>query len=172
MRRFLAGVAVSEALALWVEFFYKFGMTSNVRGFLISIPFYFVLLCILHGIFLNLEGRRFHTAICALIGGVSGLMVEWFIVGNSPWQNPRAIQSGQFVFHAVYPILGYLVVRRPSEGRLQRRLLFYLGFFSVLTGLGFFMPHPAGFMWLLFLPLIAYWGLFFFVYRFAATKTQ
>ena len=33
-----------------------------------------------------------------LVTGAFGLAIEWFMVGNSPWQNPSAIQYGMFVY--------------------------------------------------------------------------
>ena len=167
MCRFLSGVLVSEMLALWVEFFYKFGAKLNVSGFVIAIPFYFVLLCILHAIFSKLKGIRYHSLICFAIGGMTGLAIEWFVVGNSPWQNPNALQSGQFLFHAVYPILGYLIVRRFHGKKLREYLLIYLFVASVVTAIGFGMLNPMRMLWFIFLPLIAYCGLMYFVYRFA-----
>lgn len=172
MWRFLTGVLVSELLALWVEFFYKFGAKLNASGFFIAIPFYFFLLCILHAIFSKLAGIRFHTLVCLSIGGMAGLAIEWFVVGNSPWQNPNVLQSGQFLFHAVYPILGYLIVRTLVSKRLRGHLLTYLLVASVVTAVGFGMVNPMRMLWFIFLPLIAYGGLMYFVYRFATFMPQ
>lgn len=32
--------------------------------------------------------------------GMIGLMVEWFLIGNSPWGNPQASQVGMFAYWA------------------------------------------------------------------------
>ncbi|MEZ5582078.1 MAG: hypothetical protein R3F37_04220 [Candidatus Competibacteraceae bacterium] len=172
MSRFLTGVLVSELFALWVEFFYKFGAILKAEGFVIAIPLYFFILCGLHGVFAKLEGLRRHALVCMLIGGVAGLMIEWFVVGNSPWQNPQVLQSGQFVFHAVYPILGYLMVRTPDRDRLTVHLRIYLLLATLIVALGFVMVNPLRLLWFIFLPLIAYCGLFYFIYKFAISKSR
>ena len=41
--QFFKGVVISELLALWVEFFYKFGVKYFPKGFFIAIPLYFSL---------------------------------------------------------------------------------------------------------------------------------
>jgi hypothetical protein len=46
--RLLKGVVITEIFILWVEFFYKFGMSFNPEGFFIAIPLYFLYLCALH----------------------------------------------------------------------------------------------------------------------------
>ncbi len=166
----MAGVLVSETLALWVEVFFKFGAQLNPTGFGFAIPFYFVVLCLLHGLFSQMEGMRFHSTVCFIIGGVTGLAIEWFIVGNSPWQKPNALQSGQFLFHAVYPILGYLIVRTLHCKKLRSTLFVYLLLASLMTSIGFGMENPMRLLWFIFLPLVAYVGLGYFVYRFAIMR--
>ena len=165
MRQFLTGVLVSELFALWVEFFYKFGVKFNPKGFFIAIPLYFLFLCFLHKLFAKLEGIRFHRLICTMIGGVFGLLVEWTLVGNSPSGNPNALQWAQFVFHAVYPILGYLLVRVELSASFKRTLRRYLVIATIMTSIGFVMSNPnLRLLWLLFLPVITYLGLFYFIY--------
>ena len=158
------GVLVSEMFALWLEFFYKFGIEWNITGFLISIPIYFVFLCLLHYGFSRLEGMWRHRLACFIIGGIGGLLIEWFLVGNSPWNNPKVIQSAQFLFHAVYPLLGYLLVRVPCAS--QTALRRYMLICTVLTSIAFLFPvSPLRSLWFLFCPLLTFCGLCYFLYR-------
>ena len=164
--RFLKGVILAELLALWVEFFYKFGVKYFPKGFLMAIPLYFLYLCALHGIFHRLKGRPYFWVIGIAIGGIGGLVLEWFLVGNSPWKQPAVFQSGQFVFHGAYPILGYLLIHTQVPRSLWNRVFAYMTIISALTAIGFFFDDPnLRKLWLLFLPLVAFVGLYYFIYR-------
>lgn len=172
-QRFLAGVALSELFALWLEFFYKFGFTYNPKGFAVAIPLYFVFLWGLHRVFSRLEGISRHRLVCTIIGGLAGLAVEWFLVGNSPWRNPKALQSAQFLFHAVYPILGYLLVRAPEARAVRHPLVLYMTIASIVTALGFAMKNPnVGKLWFIFLPIFSFAGLLYFIYRLAGIRSS
>ena len=166
MAQFFLGVMWSEWLSLWVEFFYKFGVTLNPKGFLAAIPFYFVALCALHSLFARLDDIRRHVPLCFLLGGMMGLTIEWVVVGNSPRGNPHAFQTAQFLFHAVYPVLGYLGAHYPSAGGLKSWLIRYLVLATIVTALGFAFPRSAWrSLWFLFLPIAVYVRLCYFVYR-------
>lgn len=52
--------------------------------------------------------------------GASGLLViEWLILGNTPWQNPGAIQAGMFAWWAAIGMVPRIFSR--DEGRPARR---------------------------------------------------
>ena len=166
MSRFVLGVLWSEALALWVEFFYKIGATFRPDALMVSIPFYCAALIVLHRTFDRLNIVRGYVPVCFVLGGIVGLVIEWTLVGNSPRGNPQAFQTAQFLFHAVYPILGYLVVRDPSDTALRKSLQRYLVLATVVTALGFVFPRsPMRMVWFLFLPIATYVGLCYFVFR-------
>ncbi len=164
--RFFKGVVISELLALWVEFFYKFGVKFFPKGFFIAIPLYFIYLCVLHGVFGLLKEKRFLWLIGITIGGIAGLLLEWFLVGNSPWNKPAVFQSGQLLFHGAYPILGYLFAHTIVPDQLWKRLFAYLMVTTGITSIGFLLSDPnLRKLWLLFLPLMAFGGLYYFIYR-------
>ena len=171
--QFLKGVLIAELLALWVEFFYKFGVKYFPKGFFIAIPLYFLYLCGLHGIFRRLQEKRSLWIIGIALGGIGGLLLEWFLVGNSPWNKPAVFQSGQLVFHGAYPILGYLLVHTVVPVRLRNQLLAYMVITSGITAIGFFLSDPnLRKLWLLFLPLVAFLGLYYFIYRLRRVQTH
>ncbi len=169
--QFFKGIVISELLALWVEVFYKFGVKFFPKGFFIAIPLYFLYLCALHGIFHRLRGRRNLWGMGIAIGGMAGLLLEWFLVGNSPWNKPAVFQSGQLLFHGAYPILGYLLAHTTVPEGLRNRLVTYMLCASVITSIGFFLGDPnLKKLWLLFLPLVAFLGLYYFIYRLKSTR--
>ena len=170
---FFKGVILAELFALWMEFFYKFGVKYNPKGFLIALPLYFLYLCGLHRVFGMFKEQRYLWIIGIAIGGIAGLMVEWFLVGNSPWNNPTAFQSGQFLVHGAYPILGYLLVHTHVPKPLRNHLFSYMAITSGITAIGFFIGNPdLRKLWLLFLPLIAFVGLYYFIYRLGTLQSH
>ena len=171
--RFLKGVLLSELFALWVEFFYKFGVKYFPKGFFIAIPLYFLYLFSLHGIFERFKEKRHLWLIGIAIGGIAGLLLEWFLVGNSPWNKPNVFQSGQFLFHGAYPILGYLLGNTQVPKSLRNRLFSYMVIISGITSIGFFLGNPdLRKLWLLFLPLLAFVGLYYFIFRLGTLQPQ
>ena len=166
MGRFLTGVLLSECLALWVEGAYKFGVHSAPKSFAIAIPLYFLYLCALHGLLQIAQKRKAFWLIGIAIGGITGLALEWFVVGNSPWNQPQVFQTGQFLFHGAYPILGYLLARTPAPTHLKHQLVWYMSAATVLLLMGLLFRHPhASKLWFLFVPLIVFAGLYSFIYR-------
>jgi len=73
--------------------------------------------------------------------GLSGLMVEWFLIGNSPWGNPDASQVGMFAYWACMALvpLMFLLEKRSLQNFILRYALVY----TVLILLGqFAIPGP------------------------------
>ncbi len=66
--------------------------------------------------------------------GLTGLMVEWFLIGNSPWGNPDASQVGMFAYWACMALvpLAFLLQNRP----LQHFIVHYGLVYVVLALLG------------------------------------
>lgn len=73
--------------------------------------------------------------------GLSGLMVEWFLIGNSPWGNPDASQVGMFAYWACMALVPLMfLLEKPS---LQNFILRYALVYAVLALLGqFAIPSP------------------------------
>lgn len=60
--------------------------------------------------------------------GFSGLMVEWFLIGNSPWGNPDASQVGMFAYWACMALvpLMFLMQKRPLQTFIIRYSMLYI----------------------------------------------
>ncbi len=173
MLQFLKGVFISELFVLWVEGCYKFGVNYHLEAFFIAIPLYFFYLCGLHGLFGVFKKSRFFMVIGIALGGSAGLLMEWFLVGNAPWSKPSVYQTGQFLFHGAYPILGYLLAHAPVPSRFWPHILKYMGLATIIVVLGNFFENPhLRKLWFLFLPLVVFAGLYYFIYRLATAPPR
>jgi hypothetical protein len=62
--------------------FYKFGVNFTPKPFFIAIPLYFIYLCALHRVFSEFKERRWFWLTGVAIGGITGLLLEWFLPGE------------------------------------------------------------------------------------------
>ncbi len=47
--------------------------------------------------------------------GTAGLMIEWFLIGNSPWGNPQASQIGMFAYWSAMVVVPFVVMRQNAR---------------------------------------------------------
>lgn len=153
--RVVKGILYSLLIALWVEFFYKFGATYDPDNFFGALIIYPAYIALLFGLFRLCKINS--KLMIFVISGLFGLMIEWFLIGNSPWGNPQALQLGMFVFHALYPVYGYLYIQnRLSEKEHRFLFLLFLGF-TLLLSAGFFIPRgDTRFILFILTPLMPY----------------
>ena len=150
-------ISVALFFALWLEFFYKFGATYDPSNFIGACVIYLIYLS-LYFVFLKIFLRK-KLIIAWLCSGVIGLMAEWFLMGNSPWGNPHAIQSGMFVFHAFYPVLALMFLQYERYKKALKRVCGIFIVFSVLSLLGFlFDSKDIRFAWFIWIPLLPYYA--------------
>lgn len=160
----LKKVCVSLFLALWLEFFYKFGATNDIDNFIGSIPIYFIYLTLLNIAVTKLQLHK-KLIMCFFIYGIIGLAAEWFIIGNSPWANPEAFQIGMFVFHATYPVLGIILSSTTKYFKERKFCLTTFSFFTILIPIGFFISnYGLRFAWFIWLPLVPYFICFAMIF--------
>ena len=74
----------------------------------------------------------FYTALF----GLSGLMVEWFLIGNSPWGNPDASQVGMFAYWACMALVPLMFLL--EKKRLQTFIIRYGLVYTALALIGQF----------------------------------
>ncbi len=79
-----------------------------------------------------------HPSLClaahVAIFGSLGLVVEWFLIGNSPWGNPDAHQIGMFAYWACMVAVPMVyVVPAPQTVRLKQRILPAVLLYSALA---------------------------------------
>lgn len=154
----LLATVVSVLLAEWLELWYRFGATWAPELFFGALAPY------------GLIALGFHSALQLLprwpvwlwlpVGAIPGMALEWFVIGNSPWGNPDALQIGMVLFHGAWPIWGRMFDPdwfRPDQ---RRAGLAVLALASILLLPGFWIPSPDWrFAFFLLLPLPAYLAL-------------
>lgn len=169
MRQFLAFVAIGVFVAGVGEFLFGVLIRDDVRGFLASLVIYAALLS---GAWFvgRWMGRRIRSRfrlefVYYLAFAGLGLMIEWFVIGNSPWRNPSANQPGMFFFWGSVFTLPRILL---SEGHELRRLRRWLTVTLVIhaTGslvVGFVTPPAYRMSVLVWLVILAYAGLQAFI---------
>lgn len=79
--------------------------------------------------------RRAAFLITAGLAAVCGLMVEWFLIGNSPWGNPDADQIGMAAYWACLVIVPLIAI--DPDPRLQPLKRWIAAYAIVYTALAF-----------------------------------
>ncbi len=170
MRKFLKFLAVGSFFSTVEEFLtvvvLKRDIASYVFTLLVLFPA-FLLVAYLAGWLLErrVQGELRRDLIYYLLLGTLGLMIEWFLIGLSPWADPNAnpllllvFQLGMFAFWASVAFLPRLFV---SDGELQRRIRrpmlgFYLPYFFIVYVVAFAVPADLKFVAVIALIIFGY----------------
>jgi hypothetical protein len=81
--------------------------------------------------------RRPAFLLSAALAGAAGLLVEWFLIGNSPWGNPDASQIGMAAYWACLVVVPLIAIDPDSRLRpLKRRVGIYALAYAGLVMLG------------------------------------
>ncbi len=101
-----------------------------------------------------LKGFLYPNIFCIIFFGLAGLAFEWFVIGNSPWKNPDAIQWGMFVYWVgLFMIPRILVDKHEAvKGFAGKIKVFYLAYsiihlFIALTLPAKILPFVIPLIW-------------------------
>lgn len=109
--------------------------------------------------------REIADVIHFLTYGIAGLMIEWFLIGLSPWSNPEAhpgtmliFQVGMFSFWATLSFVPRIFIdERKRFNTIKNRMLkFYVSYFIIVYIIAFFIPVYARFVILILLIIVGY----------------
>lgn len=119
-------VALGILFTAPVELFNQVMMQkAGLRGFLTTCASYAVILSLWFFVLRRLEKRQWSRSRLALFNyaafAVIGLMVEWFLIGNSPWANPAANQIGMLGWWGLLAVFPYIVSDRRMETKRIRK---------------------------------------------------
>lgn len=140
--RFLLLGLLTAAIGEWQFSVFLRNDLDNFIGSLFLNTLYLAGVSILtHPFLITLRNRpRFILAYTGFFG-LTGLMVEWFLIGNSPWGNPAASQIGMFAYWACMVLvpLVFLLQNRSLQTFITRYALVYIAL--ILLG-QFTIPSP------------------------------
>ena len=96
--------------------------------------------------------------------GVTGLMIEWFLIGLSPWSNPEAhpgamfiFQVGMFSYWATVSFVPRLFTDERKNNEIKKTMLkFYFSYFVIVYIIAFLLPVYARFAILIPLIIVGY----------------
>lgn len=85
-------------------------------------------------LFRRVANRKAAFLLYVGLGAVVGLMVEWFLIGNSPWGNPQAGQVGMAAYWACMVTVPLIVIDSDRRLRsLKRSIFIYALIYSLLA---------------------------------------
>lgn len=141
----LGFVVIGVFLAAVGEVQYSVFVRGDVANLLGSMGFnamYLTLWAIACGLLLRIMGKRPLTIlIIAAAAGFVGLMIEWYVIGNSPWGNPDASNVGMFAYWACLVVVPVALLDTAARTRrLRRNILIFIVVYSVLALLAQLIP--------------------------------
>ena len=129
----LVGVLTAAVGELQFSVFIR-GDWANLFGSMAFNAAYLVGAFIVSRLLFRLLPWRAAFVLCAALAAVAGLMVEWFLIGNSPWGNPQASQIGMAAYWACLVIVPLIAIdREPRLRRLQRTIAIYAALYTLLA---------------------------------------
>jgi hypothetical protein len=170
MKKFLAFIGIGSIFATVEEFLtvvvLKHDLASYVFTLLILFPVFLTIVYFTS----RLLDRLFQTeparelAHYFVYGGV-GLMIEWFLIGLSPWSDPNAhpavmlvFQLGMFSFWATVAFAPRLFLNPDAISRATRKsiLRLYIAYFVVVYVVALLIPASIRFIALIALIIFGY----------------
>jgi hypothetical protein len=145
--RFVAFVLLGVFIAAVGEVQFSVFIRGDVANLIGSMGFnalYLAAWAVVTWLLLRFLGRRPLTILLiTALAGFVGLMIEWFVIGNSPWGNPDASNVGMAAYWACMVVVPLaLLDTAPTTRRLRRNIVLY-GLVYVLLALAvqFLIPN-------------------------------
>jgi hypothetical protein len=99
--------------------------------------------------------------------GFTGLALEWFVIGNSPWANPQANDLGMFCYWATVLAMPRLLLDRRPHLRPVRRAagITFVAYAAAAFTIGLLTPQPLRLFVLVWVVVVGYAGMNLFFLR-------
>jgi hypothetical protein len=111
-------------------------MNKGVSAFFSAILVYvfFLSFMYLFGKFLErkISSEKFNL-VYYLFGGLLGLAIEWFVIGNSPWLHKEAIQAGMFAWWGAIFFVPIIFTTTDALTSVKKRTSITLLIYSVVS---------------------------------------
>ncbi len=170
MRKILAFIALGSVFATVEEFLtivvLKRDLATYLFTLLILFPVFLLFVYFSSRLINRFTGKEpLRELIHFFLYGLIGLMIEWFIIGLSPWSDPSAnpivmfvFQLGMFSFWATVAFIPRLFLN-PQElnQRIRKSILkFYIPYFIIVYIIGLAVPESLRFITIIFLIVFGY----------------
>ena len=132
----LIGVLTAAVGELQYSVFIR-GDWANLFGSMVFNAVYLTGAFVVTRLLLRLLPRRAAFLLAVALAAVAGLMVEWFLIGNSPWGNPDASQIGMAAYWACLVAVPLIVLDpEPRLRRLKGAIAVYAAVYTAAALLG------------------------------------
>ena len=126
----LIGVLTAAVGELQFSVFIR-GDWANLFGSMVFNAVYLAGAFVVTRLLFRLLPRRAAFLFTVVLAAVAGLMVEWFLIGNSPWGNPDASQIGMAAYWACLVVVPLIVIDPDLRlRRLKRAIAIYAAVYS------------------------------------------
>jgi hypothetical protein len=177
LKRFLFTLLLGSLFATLGEFLFCVLVRQSVSDYLFTLAAYPVILALADAPLRWLE-RRMPTPLSAdlavyAFAGHSGLAIEWFLIGNSPWANPEANDLGMFAYWATVLAMPRLLLDRRAYLRPVRRAaaIAFASFSAAALTVGLLTPQALRLFVLVWVVVIGYAGMnLYFLWAFVLTS--
>jgi len=129
----LIGVLTAAIGELQYSVFIR-GDWANLFGSMVFNAVYLAGAFVVSRLLLWLLPRRAAFVAGVALAAVAGLLVEWFLIGNSPWGNPAASQLGMAAYWACLVVVPLIAIERDPRLRpLKRTIALYAAVYTLLA---------------------------------------
>jgi membrane protein DedA with SNARE-associated domain len=173
MKKFAAYLFVGLLFFAVMEYMFSVIIRGDHSNFLGSISFNAIYLTFVYfsskAIDSIFEQWKIEDIIVYLVYGLIGLTIEWFLIGNSPWNNPDANQFTMFSYWAGAVIMARVFTSNDNGlWKLKRAiLLFFIPYSVISIAVGHLLPtHELRLSIMILLAILGYdfMNLFYFWY--------
>lgn len=169
--RFLKTLILGSLFATLGEFLFCVLVRQSLPDYLFTLAAYPVILGLTY-LPLRWVEQRMPSEVSAdvavyAVAGLTGLAIEWFVIGNSPWLNPEANDLGMFCYWATVLAMPRLLLdARPCLRRVRRSAaVVFVAYAVVALTIGFLTPQPLRLFVLVWMVVLGYTGMNLFFVR-------
>lgn len=165
-------VLIGYLFAQVIEFQFNILVTGNVGNWIFTLLFYPVLLAIAYystNLTNRIRNKQLSNILYFFFWSCFGLFImEWVIIGNSPWSNPDANQLGMFSFWAaVFMMPKIFINQTPNNQGLKTSITRYFTVYALTTTLlGFILPQNLRLFILVWFEIIGYTIMYIFYLKY------
>lgn len=169
---FIKFILIGYIFAQVIEFQFNVLVTGNIGNWIFTLLAYPIILAVAYlsiKIFDKFKNKVASEFIYFLFWSCFGLFImEWLVIGNSPWGNPDANQIGMFSFWAALFFMPKIFINSNIKvSKLKKHIFYYFLFYSIITTVvGLLLPPAFRLFFLVWFEIIGYSIMMFFYWSY------